>query len=46
MRKQFKLFHVLFLFLFFQIFFENIYAEDPILISISSSLDQVIFDGK
>jgi len=46
MKNKLKLLNVLFLILFFPIFFEDIHAEDPILISKSSNLDQVIFDGK
>jgi len=34
------------MFLFFYIFYENVYAEEPILITLSSNLDKVIFDGK
>lgn len=46
MKNKLKLLNILFLILFFPIFFDEIYAEDPILISISSNLDQVVFDGK
>ena len=46
MQNQSKLFTVLFSFLIFQIFFQYSYAEDPILISVSPSMGQVIFDGK
>ena len=45
MKSKLKLFYIL-LFLLFFIYFENSYAEEPILISISSNLDQVVFDGK
>jgi len=41
-----KYFAVLFLILFFHVLLANAYAEDPILISISSNLDKIIFDGK
>jgi hypothetical protein len=36
----------MFLILFFHTFFDYVDAEEPILISISSSLDEVVFDGK
>lgn len=36
----------MFLILFFHTFFGYVDAEEPILISISSSLDKVVFDGK
>jgi len=45
MIKKSILFNFLIFFLFFQMI-ENVNAEEPILISISSNLDQVIFDGK
>jgi len=45
MIKKSRLISILILFLSLQII-ENVYAEEPILISISSDLDQVIFDGK
>lgn len=40
------LFIILFTFLFANEFFDNVFAEDPILISVSSDLDKLIFDGK
>ncbi|MCV0410644.1 hypothetical protein [Nitrosopumilus sp.] len=46
MKNKLKTLNVLFIILFSSILFESVYAEDPILISISSDLDQVIFDGK
>ncbi|WP_371504372.1 hypothetical protein [Nitrosopumilus adriaticus] len=44
--KVIKLFLILFSILVFPFFIGNVYAEDPILISISSNLDQIVFDGK
>jgi len=46
MNNNLKLLDILFLILIIHIFFVNAFAEKPILISISSDLDQVIFDGK
>ncbi len=41
-----KFLYFIFLIFFFSIFFDFVYAVEPILISISSNLDQVVFDGK
>ena len=46
MTIELKFLSVLLLILFLHISLVDAYAEDPILISISSNLDQVIFDGK
>ncbi len=46
MTTKLKCFSVLLLILFFHVILVDAYAEDPILISIASNLDQVIFDGK
>lgn len=46
MSNKFNLLSIMFFLLFFHIYFENIYAEDPILISFSPNIDKVIFDGK
>jgi len=46
MITKFRYLSFLFLILFFHVLLVDVYAEDPILISISSNLDQVIFDGK
>ena len=46
MTVELKFLSVLLLILFLHISLVDAYAEDPILISISSNLDQVIFDGK
>jgi len=46
MTTKVKFLSVLLLILFFHVSLVDAFAEDPILISISSNLDQVIFDGK
>ena len=44
--KIFLIFSILFLITLFPIPFLDAFGDEPILISISSDLDQVIFDGK
>ena len=46
MKKNLKLVVILFLILFFHTSFDTVFAEEPVLISISSNLDKLIFDGK
>ena len=46
MTSKLKFLNIVFLVLFFHMFFDYVDAEEPILISISSSLDKVVFDGK
>ncbi len=46
MKNKIKL-HWIFFFIFsYNVYFDYAFAEDPILISISSDLDEIIFDGK
>lgn len=46
MKNKIKIFGILFIVLSFHVYFGNAFAEDPILISRSSGLDKIIFDGK
>ncbi len=44
--KNFFIFHIFLLIILSQVIFLDAFGEEPILISLSSDLDQVIFDGK
>ncbi len=46
MKNKIKLFAVFFTIFSFHVYFGNAFAEEPILISLSSDLDEIIFDGK